>query len=436
MIEVKGKYCKDCKIFATIIEQDALQTIYDICDNPAFLDQKIRVMSDVHQGKGIVVGFSSTLGKYVCPSHIGVDIGCQVTSIILSAQLSPATYPVFDSRVQKTIPFGCELYERSVGDEKELLRIMDQELQNASSTWPDMIEYEPVNQKYIDKMLRRIGMDPGVFYKSLGTMGGSNHFIEYGEGLWNNKEVGVLSIHSGSRNFGLRVCKFWETKAGKPKITDTSGYAKELVQIRQETKNKKEIPGKIEELKKKYLSMQAPPGYLEGEELKGYLKDMVIATAYAKYNHKVMSSRLLEIYKKLVPGAKVIETINTMHNYINFQDHIIRKGAVQAKKDQLLILPFNMKEGLAICRGLGNDDWNNTCPHGAGRIMSRNKAKEKLSLDDYKQDMQEVYSTCVKESTIDESPRAYKDKDEIIEQINPSVEIITFIKPKINFKAS
>ena len=203
-----------------------------------------------------------------------------------------------------------------------------------------------------------------------------------------------------------------------------------------ETKNKKEIPGKIEELKKKYLSMQAPPGYLEGEELKGYLKDMVIATAYAKYNHKVMANRLLEIYKKLVPGAKVIETINTMHNYINFQDHIIRKGAVQAKKNQLLILPFNMKEGLAICRGLGNDDWNNTCPHGAGRIMSRNKAKEKLSLDDYKRDMQEVYSTCVKESTIDESPRAYKDKDEIIEQINPSVEIITFIKPKINFKAS
>ena len=433
MLEITGKFCKDCKIFADTIEEEALQTIYGICDNQAFKDQKIRIMSDVHQGKGIVVGFSSTLGDYICPSHVGVDIGCQITSIILDKRLEESQYPLFDQRVKSTIPMGFDLREKTRAIERDLLQLLDQELKTAASSWPEMIEYEKVDQRYLDKLIKRIGIDPGVFYKSLGTMGGGNHFLEYGEG---EEYPCALTIHCGSRNFGLKVCKYWESIAGKPKIHDTSAYARELDEIRQNTPNKRDIRKKIDELREKYLAMSAPSGYLEGDDLKGYLKDMVIAQGYAKYNHQLIKEDLLGIYRKLVQGAKVIEEIHTIHNYINFQDHIIRKGAVQARSGQLLILPFNMRDGLAICKGKGNKDWNYTCPRGAGRIMSRSKAKERITLKEYKDSMKGIYSSCVNQSTIDESPMAYKDTEEIINLIEPTVEILGFIKPQINFKAA
>lgn len=432
-ILVSGKYNKDCKIFAKTIEDEALKTIYSICDCPAFKDQKIRVMSDVHQGCGIVIGFSSTIDEdnpLINPSHVGVDIGCQVTCLEMSKSCPEESYPLLEHRWKKSIPIGFSIYDKKIADEKKFYRLCNSAIDNAVAS-TKFVNNVHVDEKYISKMLKRIGMDEGTFWKSLGTVGGGNHFLSYDT---DDEGNGYIMIHCGSRNFGLKVAKYWMNVASKPHHVNTFSWAKEIEKIK-DNYPKSEWNARIKEAKENIMST-TPTGYLSGDDVIGYLTDMVIAQTYANYNHYLISEKMVDIYNKIIKSAKVTYIINTMHNYIDFDDMIIRKGAVNASYGRHLVIPINMRDGVLICCGRGNEDWNCTAPHGAGRLMSRSAAKENLTMDEFNEEMKEVYSTSINKSTLDESPMAYKPMNEIIEQIEPTVQILKRIKERINIKAS
>lgn len=288
-----------------------------------------------------------------------------------------------------------------------------------------------IDKEYITNLLNRIGMDEGMFWKSLGTVGGGNHFLAYDT---DDEGKGYIMIHCGSRNFGLKVAKYWMNKANNRKSIDSNVFAKEVEEIKK-SYPKSEWNIHIKEVKEK-IQNEVPIGYLSGLELVGYLTDMVIAQTYASYNHDIISHNMVEIYKNIVKDANVVETINTMHNYIDFDDMIIRKGAVNASKGKKLVIPINMRDGVLVCEGKGNEDWNCTAPHGAGRLMSRSKAKSDLSINEFIEEMKNVYSTTVNTSTLDEAPMAYKPIEEIIELIEPTVTILKRIYERINIKAA
>lgn len=277
-------------------------------------------------------------------------------------------------------------------------------------------------------MLQRIGMDEGVFYKSLGSVGGGNHFCEGGIGPDGNF---VWTIHCGSRNFGQKVFKYWDKIAKRPV---SKGDLKDGIEkIKRNCKDKTQLQHLIKEYAENAKSSK-PNGYLCGEDMKGYLTDLFFAQAYAEWNHEIIRRAIDKIMLEMF-GASSIEIIRSVHNYINPYDKIIRKGAITSYEEDLMIIPFNMRDGLAICTGKSNPDWNFSAPHGAGRIMSRAKAKSNISVVDFKKSMEGIYSTSVGRGTLDESPMAYKDMNEIIDNIKDTCEILYFIKPEINIKA-
>lgn len=430
MLELKGKYCKDCKVYAETIEDEALTTIYSILEHPAFEGAKVRIMPDVHQGKGIVIGFSSPVDKYVNPNHVGVDIGCSMTTLILNGRLKEEDYPLFEKRVKDAIPTGFNVHKYTVANEREFVKFLNKKYRTARSNWPEMIpEIGTIDVKYIHALLKRVGQEPVLFWHSLGTLGGGNHFLEYGE---NALGVGHFTIHCGSRNFGVKVCNYWAKVSMNPKIKDED-IAEQIQRIKDTEPDKKKWHALITELREN-VKKTCPTGYLSGDALRGYLSDMVIAQAYAEFNHSVIASRIATILQKF--ALKPVDSIYTTHNYINFNDHIIRKGAVASYEGERLIIPFNMRDGLAICMGKSNDDWNCTAPHGAGRIMSRSAAKKNVSLDEFKETMKNVYSTSVCAGTLDESPMVYKNAEEIVSLIQDTVDIVYFVIPKINIKAT
>lgn len=439
-MEIVGKYAS-AEVYAETIEEDAIKQIYDICNCPASEGNKIRIMADVHAGKGITIGYSSTLSHtdpIINPSHVGVDIGCSVSMMKVSEKLPEEKYKLFEHRVKERVPMGFNINLKSVVHEKDFYKYVRSEISRACACVPLISKYfeGEFGEKYLKKMLQRVGMDEGTFWKSLGSVGGGNHYLEYDEG---EDGSAWLSVHCGSRNFGLKVAKYWIRQAEKPKHVDTSLWAKELDIIKSTTPKDKWN----ETIKKRKSEMlgSVPNGYLAGDSAWMYLVDMVIAQAYAKFNHNTILSVLYSIYKDIlcqskVKNVKVERTVYTTHNYVDFDDFIIRKGAVNASKGKMLAIPMNMRDGVLICIGKGNSDWNCTAPHGAGRLMSRSKAKATLSMDEFREEMKDIYTTSVDTSTIDESPMAYKPMDEIIRLIEPTVEILEVVKPKINWKAS
>lgn len=430
MRTITGKYTS-AKIFTDNVEDEALSLIYGLCNHPVFENQKIRIMPDVHAGKGIVIGFSCPIPEAVAPAHVGCDIGCSMTTIELNDILNPKDYAEFEHKVKQAIPTGFNINENGLDKsmEKIFFNFITNEYNKARSAWSEMIpEVGRIDEAYITKMLKRIGMEESVFYKSLGTLGGGNHFLEYGEG----KGTGFFTIHCGSRNFGLKVFNYWN------KISNSGNITKEVIKkmtedIKATCTDKTKLKALLDTARNN-LAKYFAKGYLYNEQLQGYLSDMVIAQAYAKFNHKVISMRVEDILSKF--NLHVVDTIYTTHNYIDFTDHIIRKGAINASEGRKLIIPFNMRDGLAICVGKGNTDWNYTAPHGAGRIMSRSAAVKNLDMEMFENEMKDVYSTSICRGTLDESPMAYKDTQEIISLINPTVDILFFVKPKINIKAT
>lgn len=428
-IRIKGEYCKDVIIFTNNIEDEALQLVYSIANHPVFENTKIRIMPDTHAGKGIVIGFSCELNDYVNPSHVGCDIGCSMTTMLFDEKLNPDDYVEVEHKIRKSIPTGYDIHDKKIFDDKDFYRFMDTEMKKAKSAWREMVDYKTVDEKYVTDMLKRINMDTSKFYKSIGTVGGGNHFIEYGE----YDEGSGWTIHCGSRNFGLKAFKYWEN------IAKNNGFSKNDIRtLTNEFKTsydgdmrcfKEKLDDYIKEKKIGHYN-----GYLCGDNMCGYITDLFFAQAYAKFNHKVISETIFDIVSKF--GLyKIKETIYTTHNYINPNDHIIRKGAISSYTGEKMVIPFNMRDGLAICVGKSNEDWNYSAPHGAGRLMSRSKAKEIVDLEEFKKSMEGIYSTSVGTGTLDESPMAYKDCDEIMRLIEPTAEILFLVKPKINIKA-
>lgn len=432
MLELTGKYTK-AFIYADTIEDECISQVYELINHPAFKDSNVRIMPDTHTGANICIGFTAPLRDYVDPNHIGVDIGCSMTSLELSKCLSPDDYANFEHKVRNAVPTGYDIHTKVQFNEKELYKFLTNKYNRAYSIWPEAINpVERIDEKFITKLCSRIGMDLGKFYKSLGTLGSGNHFEEYGE---TEDGRAFFTIHCGSRNFGLKVAKYWSSRSKESALSKSQikEYTEEFKKSYRNTHNdmknfKNDLNIYLESKKSGYLT-----GYLNGDLLKGYLSDMVIAQAYAEFNHKVICDLVKDILLKF--KIKVVDKIYTTHNYISFEDKIMRKGAIASYEGEKMIMPFNMRDGLAICVGKSNEDWNCSAPHGAGRIMSRAKAKANVDLEEFKKSMEGIYSTSVGVGTLDESPMVYKNTDEILELIKPTCDVLFMVKPKINIKA-
>ena len=393
---ISGQYTT-AEIFTDNIEDAALQWVREQCDHPAFEGVRILQMPDVHAGNACNVGTVYKIGTYVNPDHVGVDIGCTISMHRLSAAMNPDDFALLDHRIRETVPTGTEICEKNSTNEKDLFRFLNSKYQKARSAAPDLINEAPrIDARFISDFCRRIKLQEGIFYKSIGTLGGGNHFIEYGEDEKSGE--GWLTIHCGSRNLGVKVANHWHNIANNPK-------------------------------RAQYI------GYLWGDALKGYLSDMIIAQAYAIFNHDTIRDRIFAILKKLCK-AKCAESIYTTHNYISVTDEhpMLRKGAIEASEGRKVCIPFNMRDGIAICMGKGNTQWLDSAPHGAGRKVSRNQARKLIPLSEYEASMSGIFSTSVCAETLDESPQAYKSSEEILSLITPTVDVISFVKPKFNIK--
>lgn len=395
-MNITGK-STSAEVFTDNIEDAALDWLTALCDHPAMESVPIVQMPDVHAGNMCNVGTAYPVGMYINPEHIGVDIGCTVSMHRLSHNVNPDDFALLDHRIREAIPTGKDICAKNSLNEKELFRFMNSQYQKARSAAPDLInDIKRIDARFITDFCRRIKLQEGIFYKSLGSLGGGNHFIEYGENA--DSGEGWLTIHCGSRNLGVKVAGHWRN------IAQNNRQAKYA-------------------------------GYLQDDALRGYLSDMIIAQAYALGNHNIIRDRIFAILKKTCK-AQCAESIYTTHNYISVTDEqpMLRKGAIDASDGRKVAIPFNMRDGIAICIGKGNKQWLNTAPHGAGRVMSRAQAKKQISMSEFETAMAGVYSTSVIERTLDESPMAYKDTDEILEFIKPTVEVVSIIRPRLNIK--
>ena len=415
MLELKGKY-NSAKIFTNQIEESAISQIIQLLNQPFIENCQVRIMPDVHMGNGACVGFTANLGDKVIPNLVGVDIGCGVLTIPLGSV--NIDYKRFDKILRKNVAFGFEvnLKQKKNFDELE-----------------DMYCYNYVVKHQYDKVLRAIA-----------SIGSGNHFVEIDEDSEGNK---YLLIHTGSRHLGLDVCKYYQNKAGKEEDKNNINH---LIAEMKASRRESEIQDAIQSYKSKLDKIPKNLLYLIGEDRDKYLHDMRICQKYAALNRFTIAEELIKNYfndcqVQLSTGGKLkikqkgkynikTEWFDTIHNYIG-DDNIIRKGAVAAYEGQMLVIPINMRDGVLICRGKGNSDWNYSCCHGAGRLMSRGKAKETISLSDFAESMTGIYSTCINEGTLDESPQAYKNINDIVNNIEDTVDIIKIIKPVYNFKA-
>lgn len=435
MRQLQGKYCRDCKIFTDNVEEEAVALVQSMLEYPAFADSKIRIMPDVHMGKGITIGFSAPLGKYVNPNHVGVDIGCTVSTMELSSVIPAERYADFERMVGETIPTGFHINGSEIIDRQDFFSFVNEQYQQVCSDFPEMINpQERIDEEFISLFINRIGMTKESFYRALPSLGGGNHFLEYGE---TDDGRGFFTAHCGSRNLGVKVCNYWLRKAkGSCTEIPEEDMRRIVEDVKASCPDRTQWQRLIQEAKVRVREDEYMEDYLSGAYLKGYLSDMVITQAYARYNH-IMIHRLVSAILHEHFGIEFVNEIFTTHNYIDFKDNpMIRKGAIRAYENELCIIPFNMRDGLAICRGKSNPDWNYTAPHGAGRILSRSAAKMQLKMDEFQQTMTDVYSTTVCEGTLDESPMAYKPMEEIVRLIEPTVEILYFVRPKINIKAT
>ena len=433
MITLDGKFT-NASIYAETIEDGVYSQVYSIINNPAFSGQKVVCMPDVHVGKSGPCGLTATIGNYICPDHVGVDIGCSVSMMILDKKLNENDYPNFENKIKRQIPMGFNIHKKSQIDIKDFCKFLTIYFNRYRQKWPEMLSDLPdtVTEKWISCLLKRIGMDEGMFWKSLGTVGGGNHFLEYGE----SDDFGAFTMHFGSRNLGVKICNYWMNKAkggalSKSEIKEyTQEFKSNYIKNHSDMKNFKDDLNKYLESKKEgHIE-----GYLKGENMSGYLCDMAFGQLYAAYNHKTVQKLVSEILLKF--NIKVDRIITSTHNFIDLEDRILRKSAIASYEGTEILVPFNMRDGIAICEGLSNPEWNYSCSHGAGRKMSRSKAKQNISLDDFRNSMKNVYSTCINTSTIDEAPMAYKDTEEIKRLISETCKVKYMVIPKINLKAA
>lgn len=393
-------------VYTDIIEETAEDQIKLLCDQPFVKGSRIRIMPDVHAGKGCVIGFTADLGDMVIPNIVGVDIGCGMYTVELGK--IGIDFEKLDEAIRKNIPSGMKVHEGRI------------------VKFPELMELKCYRELKDTKRLER----------SIGTLGGGNHFIEIDSDDEGNK---YLVIHTGSRNLGTQVAEHYQSLAyelmcGKDKLFSQQN---ELIARYKAEGRRSEIQAAIKELRSSFQAQECfTPRelcYLTGEYREMYLHDMRICQEFASLNRMTIAGLILSA----AFGVELSDCprFETIHNYIDHESNIVRKGAVSAKKGEKLLIPINMRDGSLICIGKGNPDWNCSAPHGAGRMISRNAAKEKFTLDEFQNSMEGIYSTSIHLSTIDECPMAYKSMEDIVDNITPTAEIVSIIKPVYNFKA-
>lgn len=388
----------DLKIFTENVEPAAINQIYNLLATPPFKDAKVRIMPDVHLGSGCVVGFTATMGDKVIPNVIGVDIGCGMLTVCLG-KINP-NFSQLDDFIRSTIPSGSNLRAK-YGDMDFVKKLY---------CYPKLHELDRI-------------------FRSLGTLGGGNHFIELDVDEEGNY---YLVIHTGSRNLGLQVAKLYQRDAINA-CKSASDDAKKKIH------DKLVSEGRVADIPDEFIKVTAmcaertkTPAdfcYFEGSETEAYMHDMRICQDFASRNRRKIADDIMKFL-----GVYKANSFETLHNFIDI-DGMTRKGAIPAHKGQRVLIPMNMRDGCLVAVGKGNADWNFSAPHGAGRLVSRGEAKELFSVEEYKTAMQGIFTTSANLSTIDESPMAYKPMDEIVRLIEPTVEIQKIIKPVYNFKA-
>lgn len=399
MIEIKGKV-NTALCYAKIVEDEAIEQIRRMCDYDFTKESKIRIMPDVHAGKGCTIGTTMTISDKAVPNIVGVDIGCGMYTVNLGKD--KVDYELLDE-VAHFIPSGMNVWE---GRQERF----------------DLTRLRCYRELRDTKRLER----------SLGTLGGGNHFIEVDQA---QDGTNYLVIHSGSRNLGKQVAELYQQLAidlNKGKETYFK-QREEIIRTYKEQGRRKEIQKALNQIAWSARKTTIPEDlcFLYGTYLEDYLFDVEICQEFARRNREKMAEVILD--KLHIEGS---DAFHTIHNYIDTDERILRKGAIAAHQGEKVLIPINMRDGSVLAIGRGNPEWNYSAPHGAGRIMSRRAAKEKVSLEEYRNSMQGIYTTSVNEETLDEAPMAYKSLADIIDVIQDSVDVIDIMKPVYNFKAS
>jgi len=398
MITLNGKF-NTAKVFTDIIDETAVSQIIELCCQPMSEGSKIRIMPDVHAGTGCTVGTTMTVNNKVIPNLVGVDIGCGMETVRLKeTHIEPAK---LDKLIYSKIPSGFSI-------------------RDTAHRCSDRID---LSELYCFKQI-----DPIRAEKSLGTLGGGNHFIEADNG--SDGSIYIV-IHSGSRHLGVEVCKYYQKEAYRRLNEASAADIQSLIAGLKSDGKQKMIQSELKKLENtKYTDVPKHLAYCEGELFVQYIHDMKIVQEFAMLNRKAMMD---EIIKGM--GLHVAESFTTIHNYIDTESMILRKGAVSAKEGERLLIPINMRDGSLLCIGKGNPDWNYSAPHGAGRLYSRSQAKSSFTVSEYRKQMEGIYTTSVNKATLDECPMAYKSLEDIVGNIGETVEIVDIIKPIYNFKA-
>ena len=401
MIEIKGKV-NTAICYAAVVEDEAIEQIRRMCDHDFTAGSKIRIMPDVHAGKGCTIGTTMTIEDKAVPNIVGVDIGCGMYTAELgkidinfvkvdeAAHYIPGGRDVWEGRMERFDLTGLRCY-RDLKQTKRLER-------------------------------------------SLGTLGGGNHFIEIDAASDGTK---YLVIHSGSRNLGKQVAELYQNLAIDLNAGKADYFEKrdEIIRTYKEQGRRTEIQTALKALESEFAAKEptipADLCYLYGTYLDDYLHDVEICQQFAKRSRERMAEIILER-----TGMTALSAFHTIHNYIDTKEMVLRKGSIAAHKDELVLIPINMRDGSVLARGKGNPEWNCSAPHGAGRLMSRTKARDTLDIDEYRKTMEGIYTTSVNEATIDEAPMAYKSLEDIIDVIRDAVDVVEVLKPVYNFKAS
>lgn len=398
MIILNGKY-NSAKVFTEIIDEGAIAQIIELCNQPISENSSIRIMPDVHAGAGCTIGTTMTVSDKIIPNLVGVDIGCGMETIRLKEK--HIEVQKLDKLIYEKIPSGFEIRRKA----------------------HRYIEKIDLTKLYCYKHI-----DPLRAEMSIGTLGGGNHFIEADKS--SDGSIYIV-IHSGSRHLGVETAKYYQNEAYRRLNNSSEKEVNELIEKLKADGKEKQIQSEIKKLTStKHTSVPKHLAYCEGELFEQYIHDMKIVQQFAFLNRQAMMD---EIIKGM--GFHVTERFSTIHNYIDTDKMILRKGAVSAESGEKLLIPVNMRDGSLICTGKGNPDWNCSAPHGAGRLMSRSQAKESFTVSEFKKQMKGIYTTSVNQQTLDECPMAYKSIEDIVDNIGDTVEINDIIKPIYNFKA-
>lgn len=394
MIELQGKFAS-AKVFADTVDPSAITQIITLLNQPYVEGCKVRIMPDVHAGAGCTIGTTMTISDKVCPNLVGVDIGCGMETVMVAER--EIDLKRLDDLIYSEIPAGCNIRQTAHDFAKQI----------------DLSELRCAKFIDIDRALR-----------SIGTLGGGNHFIEVS--MDSNKQIYIV-VHSGSRHLGVEIANYYQSAGYKALRSDG---LKSIIEKLKAEHRETEIETTLKQIRAEWLGIPKQLAYVDGELFENYLHDMKIAQSFAELNRQAIIATIVN-GMKLTPNLQ----FTTVHNYIDTEKKILRKGAVSAEKGEPLLIPINMEKGSLLCVGKGNEDWNYSAPHGAGRLMSRSEAKRSLSMAEFEHRMVGIYTTSVSENTLDECPMAYKPIEEIISNITPTAKIIDMLLPIYNFKS-